>query len=101
MAIGATTDPNLIAAPSNLSGTGSKGSASLTWKDNSSNEQGFHIERAVSGSTAYAVVGSVGANVTSYSEPVARNTYNYRVQAFNQSTGTVSGYSNVVSLRVR
>lgn len=99
--VSATTDPNVIRAPSNLSGAGSRGSASLTWKDNSSNETGFHIERASSGSTAYVVAGSVAANVTTYAESVARGTYSYRVRAYNQTTGRVSGYSNVVSVRVR
>jgi hypothetical protein len=72
---------------------------SLSWKDNSSNETGFHVERAPSGSSAFAVVGTVGANVTTYSESVARGTYNYRVQAFNQTTGRVSNYSNVANVR--
>lgn len=34
-----------LAAPSNLSATSSKGAAILTWKDNSSVEPGFEIER--------------------------------------------------------
>ncbi len=98
--ITATTDPNLIAAPANLKGTVSGRTVTLTWTDNSSNEQGFRVERASSGST-YKLVGTVGANSTTYSETVARGTYNYRVQAYNQSTGKVSAYSNAISVRVR
>ncbi len=97
----ATIDPNAIAAPANLRGSGTRGAATLTWTDKSTNESGFHIERAAGGSSAYTVVGTVGANVSGFSQSVARGTYNYRVQAFNQSTGRVSAYSNVVSVRVR
>src|SRR6185503_12384563 len=35
------TNPNILNAPSNLTGTANKGSAKLTWTDNSSNETGF------------------------------------------------------------
>ena len=97
--VSATADPNLIAAPTNLTGSGTKGGVSLTWRDNSSNEAGFHIERAPNGSSAFVVVGTVAANAVTYSEPVARGNYNYRVQAFNQTTGRVSSYSNVVNVR--
>jgi hypothetical protein len=98
-AINATADPDTIAAPSNLTGTGTKGAVTLGWKDNSSNEQGFRIERAPDGSSAFVLVGTAGANAVKYSESVARGAYNYRVQAFNQATGKVSGYSNVINVR--
>jgi PKD repeat protein len=97
--ITAIGDQNLIAAPSNLAGSSNKGAVKLTWGDNSNNEEGFRIERAPSGSSAFAVVGTAASNVTSYSESVARGNYNYRVQAFNLTTGKVSAYSNVVAVR--
>jgi PKD repeat protein len=97
--ITSTADPNAIAAPSSLTGTGTKGGVSLTWRDNSNNETGFHIERAPNGSSSFTMVGTVAANATSYSESVPRGNYNYRVQAFNQSTGKVSNYSNTVNVR--
>ena len=99
--ITATTDPNVIKAPSGLTAAANREVVTLHWKDNSSNETGFHIERAASGSSTYAVVGSVAAKVTSFSQTVARGTYNYRVRAYNQSTGRVSSYSNVVSVKVK
>ena len=71
----------------------------MRWTDNSTNETGFYIERALSGSTSFARVGSVGASVATYTESVARNTYVYRVQAFNASA--VSAYSNSVTDRVK
>jgi PKD repeat protein len=96
-----TTDPNVIAAPTNLAATGSKGSARLTWTDRSTNETGFRIERAPSGSTAFVVVGTTPANATSFTENLARGNYDYRVQAFNASTGGVSAYSNMATARVK
>jgi PKD repeat protein len=98
-AITASPDPNVINAPSNLVGAGSRDSVTLTWRDNSGNEQGFRIERAPSGSSTFAVVGSAGANVTSYSEIVARGNYSYRVRAYNQTA--VSGYSNTATVKVK
>jgi len=97
----ATTDPDAIAAPSNLTGDGLRSVAYLAWKDNSNNEQGFHIERAPAAPGPFTVAGTVGAGITSWSERIARGTYFYRVQAYNQSTGRVSAYSNVVTVRVK
>jgi PKD repeat protein len=92
-------DPSVINAPSNLKGTAGKGSATLSWTDNSTNESGFHIERAPSGSSNFVRIASVGANVKTYKHTVARGNYLYRVQAYH-ATG-VSGYSNVVTVRVK
>src|SRR6185369_8650099 len=92
-------NPGAINAPTNLTGSGGHASVTLAWTDNSTNETGFRIERAPSGSTAFVVVGTVGANVTAFSQSVARNTYLYRVQAFNATSS--SGYSNTVSVRVK
>jgi len=50
---------------------------------------------------AWTRVSIVGANVISFAEPVSRGTYNYRVQAFNSSTGRTSSYSNTVQVRVK
>ena len=86
--IAATTDTNAIAAPSNLSGPVARsGAVTLSWTDNSSNETGFYVERAPSGTTSFARVGQVAANVTKYSESPGPGRYVYRVQAFNSSTG--------------
>ena len=95
-------DPNLIPSPSNLSVTTSKTSITLFWSDNSNNEQGFYIERGLKskGTTNYQRIGQVGTNITTYTETVAANTYYYRVQAFNLATGKVSGYSNVLQVRI-
>ena len=66
----------------------------LNWNDNSSNEDGFQIERAANGE-GFAEFAQVPANVTSYQDTDLRPgaTYVYRVRAFN-GTGD-SGYSNI------
>jgi len=91
-------NPNVINAPSGLTGSAGKGSATLSWKDNSTNETGFHIERAPSGSTSFVVVGNVGMDVTTFKDTVSRGTYVYRVRAFNATA--MSAYSNTVTVKI-
>nr|AHL27901.1 cellulase [uncultured bacterium] len=83
--ISVTTNPNIITAPSGLTGKGGKDSATLNWTDRSNNETGFYIERAPSGSTNFARVGTVGANVRTFTQSAPKGNYLYRVQAFNGS----------------
>jgi len=102
--IGINVDPYLINAPSNLIAVSIGRIVILAWRDNSDNEEGFYIERATktgSGYTAFTRVGQVGTNVPIYIETVSSGTFKYRVQAFNQTTGRVSGYSNEASVVVR
>ena len=99
--ITATTDPNVIAAPSNLSAGGGKGTATLTWSDNSSNEMGFYVERAAQGSASFTRVATLAQNATSATLSTPSGKWSFRVQAFNATTGRVSGYSNTASTRVR
>ncbi|MGH8078117.1 MAG: PKD domain-containing protein, partial [Lysobacter sp.] len=90
-----------IAAPSGLSGNNTKGGkVTLRWTDNSSNEQGFAIERAPGGTTNYVQVGQSAANVTTFVQIVPKATYRYRVRAFDTSTATFSAYSNAIAVRV-
>ena len=99
VAITVSPDPNLINAPSNLTGSAGKGSAKLVWSDNSGNEMGFYIERAPSGSTGFLRIGTVAANVKTFTDSISRGNYTYRVQASNGTA--VSAYSNSVTVRVR
>jgi len=95
-----TTNPNIINAPANLTGKGSKGSVTLSWLDKSNNETGFYVERAPSTSPASFVrVGTTAANAISFKDTVSRGSYVYRVQAFNGSA--TSTYSNSVTVSVR
>jgi PKD repeat protein len=101
VAISATADPSVIAAPTGLGGSAAKGyKVTLRWTDNSSNEQGFSVERAPSGSTAFVQVGQVGANVATFSQTVTKGTWAYRVRAFDTSTGKNSAYSNTATVKV-
>jgi PKD repeat protein len=97
--ISVNPDPSSISAPTNLTGSSGRGTATLTWTDNSSNENGFYIERAPSGTANFARIGTVSANTKTFTDRVARGNYVYRVQAFNANT--VSGYSNAVTVRVK
>jgi hypothetical protein len=66
----------------------------LSWQDNSSNEQGFNIERSPDSASGWAQIGAVEANVTSFTDSglSEHETYYYRVHARN-AFGS-SGYSN-------
>jgi PKD repeat protein len=101
--IAVTASSNTINAPSNLSAVNSaRGRVSLAWTDNSSNEQGFYVERAPAWTTRFARIGQTGANQTAYTDrPPRGRVYIYRVQAFNGTTGQVSAYSNQVQVSVR
>jgi len=67
---------------------------SLSWTDNSDNEDGFRIERRLSPSGSYAGIATVAANATTYADNTvtAGQDYCYRVQAYN--TAGSSGYTN-------
>jgi hypothetical protein len=77
--------PLWLNAPTNLQGSPDCDTITLTWNDNSTNEQGFKIERK-SGPYWY-YLDEVGPNVTSYVDsglPCGQLFY-YRVYAFNQN----------------
>jgi len=89
----------LINAPSNLvASEASSTRVNLSWKDNSTNETGFKIERKTT--STWTQLATVGANITTYqNKNLASNiTYYYRVRAYNASA--YSAYSNTVSIRL-
>jgi phosphodiesterase/alkaline phosphatase D-like protein len=86
------------APPTGLTATAvSSSQIDLAWVDNADNEDSFDIERSLSAGSGFAVVASVGANVTSYQDTGlnASTTYYYKVRARN--TAGASGYSATVS----
>jgi len=90
------------AAPSSLTVTsGGKGSATLNWVDNSTNEDNFLVERSTSMSAGYIQIATTGANVKSYTDNTVfrKTTYFYRVRAAN--SGGKSSYSNVASVKTK
>ena len=95
------TDDAPPAAPSNLTASAQGGNRiNLSWVDNSSNEEGFVIERSLNGA-AFQVIGSTGPNATTYaSTGLQSNTrYYFRVRAYN-GLGS-SAYSNTVNARTK
>ncbi|MBN1676554.1 MAG: fibronectin type III domain-containing protein [Kiritimatiellae bacterium] len=89
--------PTPPSAPSGLTAAAQSWSQiRLTWQDNSGDEDGFRIDRRVSGVTEWtADHASVGAGVTSYTDTglTAETKYYYRVRAY--SAAGVSVESNV------
>lgn len=90
------------AAPTSLTATASstRGVIKLAWADNSSNEQGFKLERCSGSScTNYAQVAQISAGVRTFTNSglTSNTTYSYRVRAFN--IGGNSAYSNRASVR--
>jgi transcriptional regulator CtsR len=91
------TTTTIPTAPSNLSvSSASSSQINLTWRDNSTNETGFLVERAT-GTGAFVQVASLGANTTSYNSTglTASSSYSFRIRATNV-TGN-SAYSNTAT----
>lgn len=85
---------NVPAAPSGLAtGSAASSTLTLTWSDNSSDEQGFRIDRK-QGSGSYAQIANLGAGVVSFADTgLAPDTaHTYRVFSYN-ATGS-SPFSN-------
>ncbi len=79
----------------------------LTWTDNSSNEESFTIERALAADVAgcaaalgWTPIATVPANVATFTDPVVNEgaTYCYRVKASNPAGSSVA--SNVAGRSV-
>ena len=87
------------AAPTNLvASTFSTSQINLNWTDNSTNEDGFKVERSTDG-TNFTQIATVGPNINAYSNTNLQTStlYYYRVRAFSGDED--SGYSNIASAR--
>jgi hypothetical protein len=86
-----STIPN---APGSLSATANASSIGLSWVDNSTNEDGFIVERSLTSGSGYGLLNTSAANTTSFNDlsAVVGTTYYYRVRSFN--TAGESGNSN-------
>jgi formylglycine-generating enzyme required for sulfatase activity len=84
-------------APSALAATSSQLGISLTWTDNSNNEQGFKIERSPDGTSGWTEVYQTMPDAMSWTDATAAigSTYWYRVRAFNPVGD--SAYSNTAN----
>ena len=87
-----TTAAGAPAAPTGLAASAVSGTQiNLAWVDNANNETGFKIERKTGAGGTYVQIGTVGADVTTYSNTglTAGTPYYYRVRAtsaFGDST---------------
>lgn len=95
---------NVPATPTGLTiPTGSRTykSLQLNWTDASNNETGFEIYRSTSTNGTYNVVGTVGANVTTFvDQPLPANTkYYYKIKAINgEGSSAFSNTANQITL---
>lgn len=83
---------NVPEAPTNLTATSISTTAIvLAWKDNSTNEKGFKVERKT-GNGSYTMVSTTTANTVSYIDTgLTSNTmYTYRVYSFNSDGNSVT-----------
>jgi len=90
----------LPVAPTNLSGsTDTSFKTTLTWVDNSTNEDGFKIERKLQNEN-YSIIGTTSKDVTKFVDTgLSENTtYFYRVYSYN-SKGNSLTYSNEASVK--
>jgi mono/diheme cytochrome c family protein len=101
--VSVTTAPPAItrpAAPTGLSGTAASGTQiNLTWIDNSNNETGFKVQRAVNSSfTTGLMTFTIPAGLGAYADTglTANTTYYYRVLATNAAGD--SAPSNSISV---
>ncbi|ELR73016.1 hypothetical protein C900_00096 [Fulvivirga imtechensis AK7] len=86
-----------LAAPGNLTAVAvSSTQIDLAWNDNSTDEEGFEIQRSENGGT-YISLTELNANTISYSDHNLQpaTNYSYRIRARKQST--YSGFSNSAS----
>jgi large repetitive protein len=93
-----TATSKIPAPPTNLVIVKVGSAARVSWKDNSSNETGFRVQRQklVAGTWTNTTTYTVGANVTLFSNTPGRGTFRYRVQAYNAfGSSGYAGYLNV------
>src|SRR6185437_7989509 len=92
-----TADTTVLVAPTGLSAASANGTdVNLSWTDNSSNEDGFLIERGTDGIN-FSQIDTVGSNVTTYTDPgLTSGTYYYRVRG-NKGSNT-SSYTNTANI---
>ncbi len=92
--------PPIPAAPTNLTAAlGASNDVLLGWKDNSTNEASFQVDRRTAAGF-YGTIGSAAADATAYDDTasIPSTQYTYRVRAVN--AGGASAYTNEVTITV-
>jgi hypothetical protein len=93
-----------VAASKLVAQSVAKTSVQLIWKDNSTNEDGFIIQRKTTkGGDAYAEVARVGAGVISYTDTGLNKNweYDYQVVAFNSAGNAAASNKATVQVGVK
>ncbi len=85
-----------VASPSNLVGAKTSNIIQLNWQDNTTNEDGFVIERAIGDTGNFVEMVRLGANKTSYRAAVKFGKYTYRIRTL--SGGSFSPPTNAILL---
>lgn len=98
---GSSAAPVGLTAPSGLSAFNiTETTLGLTWQDNSNNEQGFFVYRAIGNSAQpFTLIRGTTANrnFTTVSKLTEGTTYSFRVAAYG--TGATSAFSNTITVR--
>jgi len=92
--------PTPPAAPSNLTAASTgQTSISLSWSDNSNNEDAFVLERSTGNASNYVVIANLPANTTSYADGgLSSNTaYFYRIKAENSAGASSAVTANATT----
>ena len=95
-----SSSPSTPQAPTHLEATPASSSRiDLTWRDNSTNETGFRVQRRLAGSADWVPIGTTATDANRFVDRgLSPDTlYRYRVQAFN-ATGP-SAFSNETMAR--
>ncbi|MGE5352319.1 MAG: two-component regulator propeller domain-containing protein, partial [Acidobacteriota bacterium] len=86
-------------SPETLKVSAEPGKVILSWKDNTSNEAGFRIERKFE-SNDFILIATVGPNETSYTDTTAKitGTYQYKIKSFTKEAESPFSNSVIVSI---
>ena len=99
---GTKTTTVIPLTPTNLSAQviSTPAQVNLNWTDNSTNEEGFKIERKIS-SGAYNFIGQINKDITNFIDTSVQpnTTYTYRVYSYN-SAGASRTYTNEVTVTI-
>lgn len=72
----------------------------LNWRDNSSNETGFIIERKINATGTYIVIDSVSPDIITYLDTSVQAGFTYFFRVYAYTSATNSEYSNEVSITI-
>jgi hypothetical protein len=92
--------PTSLASSAVLAGAAGEGAFTLTWQRNSTDEDGFSVERRVGGD-AFAVVGGTSKGQTIIDQVIQgdpNTTYDYRIIAFNEFGNSAA--SNTIEVEI-